>query len=67
MTMLGLWVARYAGDKRLTLFHRVESEIVDRKVVRCGRELGHIDGTILTPVQSAPADLSCYHCKSRAG
>jgi hypothetical protein len=62
--MIGLWVARYRGERRLTLFHYVESEIADRKVTNCGRQLGEKPGTTLNPVTTPPSkDVSCYQCQ----
>lgn len=64
--MIGLWVGRFAGDKRLTLWHLVESEIADRKVVRCGRQLREREGTVLAPVISPLTEgEACYACRRR--
>lgn len=66
--MIGLWIARYRDNRRLTLFHLVESEIATRKVTRCGRQLDEIEGTALAPVQNPPSsEYACYHCKTRPG
>jgi hypothetical protein len=40
--MIGRWAARFAGqkgEKRLTQYHYVESEIMARVVTNCGREM----------------------------
>lgn len=64
--MIGLWVARFGDEghgKRLTLWHLVESEIADRKVTRCGRQLPTKEGTVLAPVQSPPTSTqACFWC-----
>lgn len=45
--MIGLWVARFRKNVAITTGHYCESEIEDRKVTRCGRQMGKIDGTEL--------------------
>lgn len=37
--VIGQWCARFDGDRQLTLWHKVESEIADRMVTKCGREM----------------------------
>ena len=65
--MQGLWVARFAdhghGD-RLTKWHLVESEIADRKVTHCGRQMGAIEGTVLASLVAPPtASVACTPCR----
>ena len=61
---IGLWMSRLRGDRRLTLWHLVESTIEDRMVMRCGRQLGHIEGTVLAPLMAPPTSTeACYWCK----
>lgn len=62
---IGFWVARYRNDTRLTLFHLVESEIADRKITRCGRQLHHQDGTSLNVIAGPPSEgKECSRCAS---
>lgn len=66
--LLGLWIARFteAGpdSRRRTKWHFVESEIVDRKVTHCGRQLGHIEGTVLAPLTAPPSkEVTCSRCQ----
>ena len=37
--MIGQWVARYSGARRVTLWHFVGSLIEDRAVTHCGRQM----------------------------
>lgn len=64
--MIGLWVARFADDgygNRLTKWHLVESEIADRKVTKCGRQMGERTGTVLAPLVAPPtSDVACKAC-----
>lgn len=74
MTEIGTWVARFAygarATRRVTRWHLVESEIADRKVTRCGRELGDRDPNsgLLSPervgltAQPPEADR-CRYCR----
>lgn len=66
--MIGLWVARFAdeGDGgRRTKWHLVESEIEDRKVTKCGRQLGQRDGTVIAPLVAPPtAADACQRCRT---
>lgn len=69
--MLGLWIARFTNrgkegtePRRLTLWHFVESEIEDRKVTACGRQMGDIEGTVLAPLVAPPTvHVACHACK----
>ena len=64
--MIGLYVARFTDSddpKRLTRYHFVESEIAERKVTHCGRQLGHIEGTVMAPVVTPPPGQGCERCK----
>jgi hypothetical protein len=57
-TWVARWVARFAygahATRRVTRWHMIESEIEDRKVTRCGRELGDRDpnSSLLSPNSS---------------
>jgi hypothetical protein len=68
--MIGLWLARFADDghgNRLTKWHLVESEIADRRITRCGREMGDIEGTVLAPLMAPPTQYeACYFCAPKA-
>ena len=65
--MIGLWIARFADQghgKRLTLWHLVESEIADRKVTRCGRQMATTEGTVLAPLVAPPSSTqACFWCQ----
>ena len=64
--MIGLWVARFVDrldGALLTKFHYVESEIADRKVTHCGRQLGDIPGTVLAPLlKPSTTQDTCSDC-----
>jgi hypothetical protein len=61
---IGLWMARLQGESRITKWHLIESTIADRQITRCGRELRHIDGTVLAPLMAPPTSTdACYFCK----
>lgn len=69
--MIGLWIARFTdkGDetRQLTQWHLVESEIADRKVTHCGRQMGDLPGTALAPVVAPPSlDVTCKRCNPQA-
>lgn len=38
-SLIGQWVARFKDGNHVTRGHRVESEIVDRVITRCGRQM----------------------------
>lgn len=68
--MIGAWVARFRPDStsRRTRWHLVESEVAERVVTRCGREMNlRQRGGELRP-QSAVADAPvlgddrCHYC-----
>jgi hypothetical protein len=66
--MIGLWIARFADSghgNRVTKWHLVQSEIMDRKVTKCGRQMGDIEDTVLAPLISQPTP-ACYWCKGGA-
>lgn len=63
--MIGLWIARFTGSRRITRWHLVESEIADRKVTKCGRQMGTIDGTSVAPLVAPPSTgVACTPCLS---
>lgn len=39
MSAIGQWAARFKGDRQVTTWHKVESEIATRLVTNCGRQL----------------------------
>lgn len=39
MTAVGLWAARLKGNRQVTAWHRIESEIASRYITKCGREM----------------------------
>jgi hypothetical protein len=62
--LIGFFVARFKGEQRLTRYHLVESEIADRKITRCGRQLHHQEGTSLTVIVGPPpSDTGCKRCQ----
>lgn len=65
--MIGSWVARSKGDVRLTKAHLVESEIADRKVTRCGRQLGERQDTELVEVHDPAVSERCQRCDRGRG
>lgn len=62
--MIGLWIARFAdGGNRLTLWHLVESEIANRKVTKCGRQMATNEGSVLAPLVAPPSSAeACFWC-----
>ncbi len=69
--MIGSWIARFAhresGSYRLTRWHYVESEIEDRAVTKCGRQLARNDTTSLITSAVVPGALPnvadrCRYC-----
>jgi hypothetical protein len=64
---IGLWMCRLRNDTRLGKWHLVESTIRDHMVMRCGRQMGHIDGTVLAPLMAPPTSTdACHFCKGAA-
>lgn len=39
--MKGQWAARFLDGQRTTRWHAIESEIADRSITYCGREMKH--------------------------
>lgn len=65
--MIGLWICRLQGTRAITKWHYVESEIQDRKVTRCGRQMDEIEGTALAPLITPPTiDAACKSCNPQA-
>lgn len=63
--MIGAWVARFTDEElpeRLTKDHLVESEIADRKVTRCGRQLAPIEDTLIVELVDSPVGNRCMRC-----
>ena len=69
--MIDTWIARFAhrdsGSYRLTRWHYVESEIENRAVTRCGRELATNPKTSLITSAVVPGALPnvadrCLYC-----
>jgi hypothetical protein len=53
-------MARFRGEAAITTAHYCESEIEDRKVTRCGRQMRDIEGT---EILAAPAGIDvCKRC-----
>lgn len=74
MTEIGTWIARFVygahATRRVTLWHMIESEIEDRKVTRCGRELGDRDpdSALFSPERlgltaQPPEAQRCRYCQ----
>jgi hypothetical protein len=69
---VGLWVARGvdsgADTPEITKWHLCESVIADRKVTRCGRQMGDIEGTYIVGwgqgVENLTAELRCKRCRA---
>lgn len=59
--MIGSYVVRFRGARALTMAHLVESEIADRKVTRCGRQLGPKEGTTIEVVEPT-LHSRCWQC-----
>lgn len=59
---VGWWTARFQGVRQITLWHYVESEIEDRLVTRCGRQMHKQSkrGDLLT---ANSADDACKACR----
>jgi hypothetical protein len=38
-TLIGVWVARHTGERQLTRWHRVESDVAEDVVTKCGRRM----------------------------
>jgi hypothetical protein len=68
--LIGYWIARFSDrteTRQLTKWHLVESEITDRKVTKCGRQMGEIAGTAVAPVVTPPSlDVTCSRCNPQA-
>lgn len=67
MTNIGAWAARFLGDRQVTTWHKVESEIDDRVVTRCGRQM-HLRterGHLLT--EPDPGMSICKRCQPVIG
>lgn len=63
--MIGRYVVRCSdAGKAVSLAHLVESEIADRLVMRCGREMHrrNDDGTLRI---AGGTDRTCFWCASR--
>ena len=61
--VIGHWVARRTvTGRRTTRRHLVESAIAEEPVTRCGRRLGHIEGTAIGP---APYGELCAVCAAK--
>jgi hypothetical protein len=67
---IGLWIARGVDDgeatPEITKWHLCESVIADRKVTRCGREMGEIAGTYIVGwgqgSDNLAVELRCKQC-----
>lgn len=53
-------VARFDGEVAITRAHLCESEIADRKVTRCGRQLAERAGTEIRVAPGVPACRVCH-------
>jgi hypothetical protein len=64
--VIGQWVARFRGARRLTRWHLVESVIAGREVTHCGRQLGDIEGSEVQAHHENPEivapDERCRRC-----
>ena len=63
MSEQGQWVARYKDGHRVTKFHFVESEIADREITRCGRQMKARNGTVIQMSVDIPSgEDACSIC-----
>lgn len=64
--MIGSWVARAIGPdsalRYVTKFHLVESQIADRQITRCGRQLHPRDGYALVWDEYPQPGSRCLYC-----
>lgn len=59
----GQWCARYKDGHRLTKYHFIESEIADREVTRCGRQMKTRAGTVMQIAIDIPVgEDACEIC-----
>ena len=63
MSTIGLWVARFKGERQITLWHLIESEIEDRVVTNCGRQMTRRSQRGMLLVESAPGYDACHPCQ----
>jgi hypothetical protein len=58
---IGWWTARFADTRQLTLWHLVQSEIEDRLITKCGRQMHKRTerGHLLTATLPETACLRC--------
>lgn len=62
-TLIGQFVQRYHAGKPTTRAHYVESEIAERVVTRCGRQMGKEMSSGVLFVVLDPEDR-CRQCKT---
>lgn len=61
--LIGVWTARFQGEVQRTRWHVIESEIADRLVTHCGRQLPHRNGNgLLLTDPSPPPTMKCERC-----
>ena len=62
MSEQGQWVARHKDGHRITKWHYIESEIADREITRCGRQMKARAGTIIQASVDLPPEDACEIC-----
>jgi hypothetical protein len=65
--VIGSWTARFSGERQVTFWHYVESQIEDRLVTYCGRQLHRKTPKGILLVQEAPGFDQCGNCPYVAG
>ena len=63
MSLQGSWVARYKGAEPISKAHLIESEIQDRVVTRCGRQMEPAISEKGTTILWAPDVPQCVRCQ----
>ena len=64
MSLIQTWVARYKGAEPISKAHLIESEIQDRVVTRCGRQMEPaISSEKGTAILWAPDVPQCVRCQ----
>lgn len=59
--LIGMWAFRL----RTTRWHLIESEIGDRFVMRCGRQMQHTNSFGQLIVDAAPLGVPCLFCAGK--
>jgi hypothetical protein len=60
--VIGQWAARFIGELQRTRWHLVESEIAERLVTHCGRQMPQRNGNGYLLTDAAPSSGKCERC-----